>query len=170
MSRLEQVMSAAVLFGLTTLGCGESVSYPETAPVTGTVTLDGKPVEGANIMLRPVEGAESYSGRAVSGTDGTFEVMTFFSASHDVAGAVPGKYTVAVTKPGAVTGGPQAHGAEAIEQAKASTPQGRSANAHAGAGGANILPKRYADAQTSGLEIEVKADQENVLKLELKSK
>ncbi|NIP86928.1 MAG: carboxypeptidase regulatory-like domain-containing protein [Planctomycetales bacterium] len=41
-------------------GCGGNpADYPETAPVTGTVTLDGAPLEGASINFVPATGRSS---------------------------------------------------------------------------------------------------------------
>ena len=43
-------------------GCGGNpANYPDTAPVTGIVTLDGQPLEGATVSFRPVEGRSSNS-------------------------------------------------------------------------------------------------------------
>lgn len=38
-------------------GCGGGGSGPELGSVTGVITLDGKPLEGANIEFTPVGGA-----------------------------------------------------------------------------------------------------------------
>lgn len=188
--RLATILAAFVCTGPFLLGCGESVDYPDTAPLTGKVTLDGQPVEGASVMLRPVgDPAKTHSARATSGPDGTFVVHTFFSASQDPEGAVPGKYQVSVVKYEQSGGGAvsaESHGAagadtEAMKKAyqqgaRRSGPGGHSAQgpgraaAMAGLGGQNLLPPQYADPTTSGLEVEVKEGQENTLALELKSK
>jgi len=64
--------SIGVLSMISLVGCGGNpAGYPETAPVTGTVTLDGAPVEGASISFAPPEG------RSSSGTtdaDGKYEL------------------------------------------------------------------------------------------------
>ena len=74
---------------LTMLGCGPK--YPETVPVSGTVTLDKKPVAGAAVVFTPTEGD-----RATGTTDpsGKFELSTYRLGD----GAVPGKHRVTVTK------------------------------------------------------------------------
>ncbi len=93
--------AAAVL--VAAVGCGGGASSVKTVPVRGKVTLDGKPVEGATVQFAPEEGS---GGRAASGltkSDGTFELTTVGGG----AGAVPGKYKVAITKR-ATTGPAQA--------------------------------------------------------------
>jgi len=68
-------------------GCGNRPSK-----VTGTVTLDGTPVEGATVTFIPVDGkARSASGS--TSADGTFELTTF----KDKDGALPGDYKVTVS-------------------------------------------------------------------------
>src|SRR5262245_57887068 len=72
-------------------GCGDGVKL---VPVAGTVTLDGKPLEGATLSFVPVPGSTvSTSGTDITGPDGNFQ-MTFKGR----AGLAPGKYTVMVSK------------------------------------------------------------------------
>jgi len=41
-------------------GCGgKPAGYPDTAPVNGTITLDGAPLEGASVSFSPVDGRSS---------------------------------------------------------------------------------------------------------------
>ncbi len=55
----------------TMLGCGDGgVSGPAFAPVSGVVTLDGKPVEGAAIIFSPKK--EGTMSMAISDADGKF--------------------------------------------------------------------------------------------------
>lgn len=173
-----RVLAAWSCLGLIFMGCGgESVDHPDTVPVTGKVTLDGQPVEGANITLRPAgQEGETYPARAVSGTDGTFTVRTFFSASHDVEGAVPGKYQISVTKLKQSATAPVSHDATSVpsptdagHQAMAKGRRGSHAAVGGGESG-NVLPSQYENPLTSGLETEVKAGAENSIALELKSK
>lgn len=64
----------------------------ETAPVRGTVTLDGQPIPGATVMCAPP------SGRAASGVvgpDGSFALSTYGKGD----GAIIGRHPVAVFPP-----------------------------------------------------------------------
>jgi len=77
-------------------GCGPS--RPKVAKVTGTVTMNGKPVEGATVAFFPqnevtpgVGGGRMASG--VTDAQGKFKLMTFEPGD----GAVLGKHKVTVT-------------------------------------------------------------------------
>ena len=79
----------ALLAVLTVVGCGSS--GPATVPVTGTILLDGNPVEGATVMFIPTEG-----GRMATGTtdaSGQFTLTTFEKGD----GAIIGSNKVAVS-------------------------------------------------------------------------
>jgi len=71
------------------VGCSEI----ELETVTGEVTLDDAPLEGALVEYFPVD--EGSSASATTDTDGKFELT--FAAGLD--GAVVGDYTVSITKP-----------------------------------------------------------------------
>lgn len=73
-------------------GCGES--GPETAPVAGKVTFDGKPMAGAAVMFLPVAGGRPATG--VTDAAGAYRLQTF----KDFDGAVLGEHRVAVVLPG----------------------------------------------------------------------
>jgi hypothetical protein len=60
--------------------------------VSGTVTLDDKPLEGAEVTFLPAEGGKPASG--FTGSDGTFKLTTFSTGD----GAQPGEYRVTITK------------------------------------------------------------------------
>ena len=81
--------SALLLFVLL-LGCGRG-NYPDVAVVTGVVTLDGKPVEGALVTFSPVGGRTS-SGR--TGQDGSYALLY----KKNVQGAILGEHRVSITK------------------------------------------------------------------------
>ena len=84
---------AATLALIVLAGCGESgPPIPELAPVTGTVTQGGKPLEGASVSFWP-EGKGSPS---ISATDaeGRFELK--YGGKAD--GAPLGKHTVRISK------------------------------------------------------------------------
>jgi hypothetical protein len=82
---------ATSLLVLMVAGCGDG---PRLVPVAGSVTLDGKPLEGATLSFMPVAGnVISTPGSDVTGPDGNF-TMTY----NGRAGLAPGKYRVLVSK------------------------------------------------------------------------
>jgi hypothetical protein len=121
-------------------GCGRG-SRLETATVTGTVTLDGKPLTIGAVVFTPERGRAA-TGRLQS--DGTYALGTY--RSHD--GAVLGKHLVAVIAREETSGG-----------------IGRSAENL----GAWVAPQFYSDFTKSGLTFEVKSDGSNVYDIQLSS-
>jgi hypothetical protein len=120
-------------------GCGRGGRL-ETADVTGTVTLDGKPLAIGTVVFTPERG------RAATGklqSDGTYSLGTYATGD----GALLGKHRVAViareTLPGA---GPMSEKS-----------------------GAWAAPQFYSDHTKSGLTFEVKADNPNVYDIKLSS-
>ena len=74
--RISGRMTAAVcgvICMLAIFGCGKSNARPgiETLPVTGLVTLDGKPLAGADVMFATAEGA-SFAARTKD--DGSYQL------------------------------------------------------------------------------------------------
>ncbi len=69
-------MSKYCVFGLLwvglVVGCGpQSEGMPELAAVTGTVTMDGKPLPGASVTFEAAGGATSF---ATTDADGRYEL------------------------------------------------------------------------------------------------
>ena len=124
------------------LGCSKK-EQPKTYAVTGRVTLEGAPLADATVMFQPVEGGSF--GYGVSDADGLFVISTFEVGD----GAIPGEHQVVVTKraPAAELAGGDADGKSEsqpkIEDFKA-------------------VPKRYSNAETSGLKVIVGEDIETV--------
>ena len=91
-SRLALPALAAVL-AVSILGCGNT----RYVPVSGVVTLDGKPYRNAIVMFQPMATQDNPNpGRASSGStdeNGRFSVKTF----EGQAGAVIGKHRVRIT-------------------------------------------------------------------------
>ena len=71
-------------------GCGSGA----VLPVSGIVTMDGAPMDGATVMFYPEEKAGGMAGTATTGTDGKFVIVGLKGQR----GLVPGKYKVTVTK------------------------------------------------------------------------
>lgn len=144
---------------LATIGCGGS-SRPKMAKVSGTVTLDGKPLEGAQVVFI----ADGAPRNATGTTDaaGKFTLTTF--EAND--GAVLGEHSITVTK---MTSSAPAMSAD--------DPSGGYGAAMSSAGGGDAtmgglvssqLPAKYGDPKQSGLKHSV-TDGANDVKLELTS-
>lgn len=73
------------------VGCGDSGTLP-TVKVSGTVTYNGQPVEGASVAFVPEKGPPA-SGE--TDASGKFTLSTFETGD----GAVPGKHTVLISEP-----------------------------------------------------------------------
>lgn len=83
-------ISALIVCGLC-CGCGEGSSdTPETSSVTGKVTLDDTPLEGATVMFAPKAGGRTSIG--TTDNNGHYELNYSISTK----GAVPGAYTVTI--------------------------------------------------------------------------
>jgi len=73
------------------IGCG---SGPKLVPVTGVVTLNGKPLGEAVIQFLPDPATEdTYPADDITGPEGNYKAQT-----NGRSGVVPGKYRVVVTK------------------------------------------------------------------------
>ena len=70
-------------------GCGGGGS-PDVGLVTGTVTMDGKPLENAEVVFSPPNGRPSM---ALTDSSGKYE-LTYI---RDTKGAVPGTHKVRIT-------------------------------------------------------------------------
>lgn len=137
----------SVCIGLACTGCGSG--GPTPVPVTGTVTLDGKPVEGATVTFSP-----QFDGQPAMGTtdkEGKFSLSTRPLGE----GALPGKHLVSVRK---------------VEMSGVQADQDGLSGPPAPGGVKEIwhIPKKYADAKGWGKTVEVKAGMEPVV-LELVS-
>jgi len=144
-----QRIGCAILL-LSAIGCG-----PGLVPVTGRVTFDGQPVEGATVTLLPDDPAGTPAFGFTDAT-GRFEART----SND-AGMRPGKYVVVVIKdePATTPVGPApAGGTKRIDEL---TPEelaeGMRYNARTPR--KSVLPVRYADRSTSQLTTDIAARQ-----------
>lgn len=58
---LSGLFAALLIIGLTATGCGPSnTGVPPLAPVTGTVTLDGRPLPGVGVVFTAESGQSSF--------------------------------------------------------------------------------------------------------------
>jgi hypothetical protein len=116
-------------------GCsGQNSEQAKVYPVNGSVYFNGKPAAGATVRVHGVEGTGGpLMPRAVVQKDGTFALTTYEAGD----GVAPGRYRASVYW----------------------RQQGR----EEGQEGPSLIPERYSRPETSGLEIEVKAEPENKL-------
>jgi len=111
----------------------------ETAPVRGTVALDGKLMSGGSVIFVPERGRGATGSIAA---DGTYTVGTYEEAD----GAVVGRHKVAVFP---------SHNVSEFEELDVRPSK---------------FPARYENVVSSGIEVDVKPGEENVLDLKLTTK
>lgn len=150
-----------VLVGVavTCLGCGGNAGLEGLVKVSGTVTYQGRPVEGATVSFRPVDGTRAASGRTDS--YGRF----YLTSLHPGDGAFPGAYKVSISK---VEDTDPAHQVTAEEFASMvaggkAPPRGPTRPNQSKATGGLVyhVPEKYLDADQSNLTAEVTANGEN---------
>jgi hypothetical protein len=93
MNEFQRIGLRAICLLLCACGCTPATNNPTTFPVSGVVTLKGKPLADADVVFVP----ENQGGQAAFGkTDatGTYKLTTFAPGD----GAVEGKYKVKVSK------------------------------------------------------------------------
>ena len=135
------VLLSLVLAALT--GCGKK--RPETTPIEGVVTFQGKPLTEADVMFAPQQSGWPSTGKTDS--QGRFRLTTF--QQND--GAVEGEYNVIVAKFASTAASPDAK--------LAPSGSGR-ANAPSSLDDQPVaikwlIPQRYGNAKTSGLSAKV---------------
>ena len=84
--------SCGLLSMLVVLGCSGHPDRPETYPVSGTVLLNGKPLEGADVAFYPkTTGPASKSAGGRTDAQGLFSLQTYFSPTDNPEGALAGE-------------------------------------------------------------------------------
>jgi hypothetical protein len=130
--------AVAALCAASLVGCTDSPTGPETVNVTGTVSYQGNPVAGANVLFQPIDGSsDTLASQSLTDETGRFELSTHVGGGKFKPGIVPDKYAVTITK---------------LDTASISTTL---------APPKNLLPKKYGNAKTSGLSADVAAGKEN---------
>jgi hypothetical protein len=129
------------------VGCSQGNAI-KTIPVSGKVTYKGQLVEGATVSFIP--DGEGRPAIAITGAGGAYRLMTL-----DVAGAMPGTYTVTVRKSNIP-----------LESTKPVTmEEAVKMNTRPPPAPKDLLPAKYADASKSPLKFEVKLSQNNTINL-----
>lgn len=123
--RLASLILAACLITFAT-GCGGSGNTPPLGKVSGTVTLNGEPLDGATIEFLPSNGRPSIG---MTDADGHYDLL--FRAG--TPGALIGTHTVRITSQRSRSGG---EGGEPLVEARPET-----------------VPQDYNDQTTLSVEV-----------------
>jgi len=166
MVRLTWLMVVGVTV-LATLGCGRGGARLDTVPVSGLVTLDGSPVEGAMVVFAPTSG----SGMAASGkTDASGRYKLTTQNPND--GALAGNYLVTITKTVVLSDA----ASEAVkpgmtpEEATKAAMEAYQKSGKAGPKFAEELPAKYKNPAASGFKADVVKGGKNEFDFPLTSK
>jgi hypothetical protein len=149
MRRLEifssPIVAAIVLLAV---GCNQG-SVRGTLPVSGKVTYKEQAVADATVTF--IGEGDARIAVAVTDASGLYQLKTL-----DSAGAMPGKFTVLVTKTESAAGSdaPVSMDEAAQNRGKAREPK-------------QLLPAKYSDATKTPLKFEVKKGQRNTIDLPL---
>lgn len=155
------ILAIACVMILATLGCNKGSKLDDLNSVSGVITLDGTPLEGASITLYPTAPGARSAG-CISSADGKFKFQTL--TSND--GVANGEYQVSVTKM-------IMENAYTDEEAKIFSEAGGKSHKQVFPGRPeptpkNELPEKYAKPDTSGLTLSINGPTKE-LKLELTS-
>ncbi len=86
-----RLIPAVAILAAALVGCGKA--GPSLVPVKGTITVDGKPAEGAVLIFHPTGGKGSIASAAADASG------AFVITSNGSAGVVTGSYKVTATWP-----------------------------------------------------------------------
>ena len=143
--RLSWATLAVVLLAAS-CGCGTQAN--KAVKVSGLVTLDGVPLEGAKVTFYPASGESPPMG--ISNRAGKFELLTFdLKTRTSTEGALPGEYKVTVKMPtsgGRNPGESNAEGLKVGHMPRPKTKEGR------GPSEPKILHANYADVTKTPLK------------------
>ena len=134
---------------VTWIGCSDGNIQQTTYPVTGAITLDGKPLKGATVVLHAVDKSKfkwEELPQGITDENGKFSLFTYSAKD----GAPASEYKVGI----AVLQAPQDEGGDQVKRET----------------GAPKLPTKYGDARTSGLSATVPAKTTVLPTFELSSK
>ena len=145
-SRLSVVFLVAMC-----VGCGGG---PNVQSVTGTITLDGKPISGAVVTFQPIEGGTGQPAVGTTDVEGKYTV-TDMKSDKIGSGAAAGEYRVGVMwfKPGADSS--QATGASGGNEETAVSNDKKDVTSVSGPEA--LLPADYQSPTSSGLTASVNA-------------
>jgi hypothetical protein len=150
-------------------GCRNS-SLPEVVPVTGSVSFEGKPLEGATVIFFANEGKLAAGELAFDTTDaeGRFRLRSQAGPTEALNGAVAGEHRVTISKlvpPQGMTEEVYQQKVEADKEAGESGVYG--APREVVPPRVELLPGQYSDGQQTKLTASVKKGDTNDFKFEL---
>lgn len=150
---MHRILLVLPLFAiLAVVGCGGG-NQLKTNKVSGTVTLDGQPVEGANLGFSPVNTSEGTPAGGRTDAAGRYRLQTPLGKAD--AGTTPGRYKVTISKAKMVGTGQFRTG----DQGKRVEDQQS----------VQLMPAKTADIKTTDIEVTVENKGENVFNFDLKS-
>ncbi|QDT54333.1 hypothetical protein Pan44_23620 [Caulifigura coniformis] len=160
--RLNWNLSALVL-ALAVTGCGGEESTVVLAPVTGAVTLDGRPVDGATVVFSPK--GEAPMSMAITDLNGKFELKT----GSGRPGAAVGDHGIAVVLSITSGGSPPPVSPDGLAPLTPSEAGGGQVVAkHVAPRTVWMVPEKYSKPESSGLTATVPSGGLTDYKLELK--
>lgn len=98
MTKVRYLMASSFVALAITAGCSNEPPGPPTYPLTGTVTLDGEPLEAADVVFSPSPGSGGKAAQAMTDAEGKFEVSTHVGGGNYKVGVLPGSYGVTISK------------------------------------------------------------------------
>jgi hypothetical protein len=138
----------SILMLFTAAGCGSGSAGPanrkKTVPVSGVVTFNNAPLEGATVTFSPGTGASGNAAFGVTDETGAYKLTTY--ELND--GAVPGSYQVTIAKQAAAERTP-----DPVNEEDYRPPEETEATP---AKVIPLLPPKYASPASSGLTADVK--------------
>ena len=162
-SRMDVIMKKIVGFGFCVLvllamnGCGKVDA--EFRHVSGIVTYDGAPLEGASVAFVPVD-ESGVAATGVTDASGKYS-LTSTTAKKFGTGAKPGKYLVKISKSEASADPDQ----DAFDSGEITYEEYQARKARKGPfsapGSKSLIPVRYANQLTSKLEATVEDTKNN---------
>jgi hypothetical protein len=149
------LLAGAALALLSVSGCGEK--RLEVAPVRGKVVYNGQGVPQATVIFFPVDPVNDEAAKmrpfAYAELDGQFQLKTYVAGD----GAPPGKYRVSIIAP---MGAPST-------SSKDRPVDDQPAAAGTGVRVPPAIVKKYANVDTSGIEVQIQEGENNLEPFEL---
>lgn len=158
------------------VGCGPKSSI-KTVPVTGVVMYQGKPLEAAQVGFVDTVNPDALPAHGYTDAAGKFTISTSIGGTKTVAGAVPGSYTVIVTKveqeagQGSMPTSPEEAarmGAQQQNESREKLMEQMKSGKGKPSGDVMLTPEKYASAKSSDLKVTVKESGNEPITLELK--
>lgn len=167
---MTRLLTLSVVISCGMVGCSKGPKLP-TVSVSGTVSYQGKPLEGAQIGFVPPS-SDGKSANGVTDAQGNFTLQTYLGGTSQASGAMPGDYTVVIRKDeGAIAGaGPAGTGPpppRSSEEMRKEMQERSSGQLKAPPGPKLLTPQKYASSATSPLKATVKPSGNEPFKFDL---